>query len=163
MPLAKKFIQPKCCFCISLTSGCIIVSFYTLFFGFLNAGILVDDVLYKKTGKTDPWTKWFNICHVALNILSAVILLLSIVTKYVYFVFVWMAMFILHMIAYYIAFHAIVNVRMPFFNSPVTGSIYVLFMCLTLAIDIFCVYTVYCYYFVTTHPKDFRPPCADNK
>ncbi|KPU78908.1 uncharacterized protein Dana_GF26446, isoform B [Drosophila ananassae] len=161
MPLANKLVRNKCCCCISLTSGCIIVSFYTLFFGFLNAGILVDDVLYRESGKTDPWSKWFNICHVGLNILAALILLLSIVTKYVNFVFVWMAMFILHMIAYYVAFHAMINVRMPFFNSAITGSIYVICMCLTLGIDFFCLYTVYCYYFVTTHPDDFRPRCVD--
>lgn len=49
MPFLRKLVRQEFCFCISLTSGCIIVSFYTLFFGFLNAGTTVDEVIYKNS------------------------------------------------------------------------------------------------------------------
>ncbi|XP_039488156.1 uncharacterized protein LOC120449634 isoform X2 [Drosophila santomea] len=80
MPFLRKLVRKEFCFCISLTSGCIIISFYTLFFGFLNAGTTVDEVIYKNTSKTDVYAKWFNVFHIALMIAAAVILLISVMT-----------------------------------------------------------------------------------
>ncbi|XP_033159643.1 uncharacterized protein LOC117140690 isoform X3 [Drosophila mauritiana] len=133
MPFLRKLVRQEFCFCISLTSGCIIVAFYTLFFGFINAGTTVDEVIYKDTLKTDVYAKWFNVFHIALMIAAAVILLVSIMTKYLRIVFVWMAMFIVHMISYYIVFNALINVRNPFFKSAVYAIIYVFVNLVTLA------------------------------
>ncbi|XP_033159642.1 uncharacterized protein LOC117140690 isoform X2 [Drosophila mauritiana] len=152
MPFLRKLVRQEFCFCISLTSGCIIVAFYTLFFGFINAGTTVDEVIYKDTLKTDVYAKWFNVFHIALMIAAAVILLVSIMTKYLRIVFVWMAMFIVHMISYYIVFNALINVRNPFFKSAVYAIIYVFVNLVTL---------VYTYYYVKTHPDEFRPVCVD--
>ncbi|XP_016955848.1 uncharacterized protein LOC108028488 isoform X3 [Drosophila biarmipes] len=77
-------------------------------------------------------------------------------------VFIWMAMFIIHMISYYIVFNALVNVRNPFFASALAASMYVLVNLVTLALDIFCLIKVYSYYYVKKHPDEFRPPCVDN-
>ncbi|XP_033159640.1 uncharacterized protein LOC117140690 isoform X1 [Drosophila mauritiana] len=161
MPFLRKLVRQEFCFCISLTSGCIIVAFYTLFFGFINAGTTVDEVIYKDTLKTDVYAKWFNVFHIALMIAAAVILLVSIMTKYLRIVFVWMAMFIVHMISYYIVFNALINVRNPFFKSAVYAIIYVFVNLVTLGIDLFCVLKVYTYYYVKTHPDEFRPVCVD--
>ncbi|XP_016955847.1 uncharacterized protein LOC108028488 isoform X1 [Drosophila biarmipes] len=162
MPFIRKLIRKKFCFCLSLTSGCIIISFYTLFFGFLNAGTTVDEVIYRETFKTDVWAKWFNVFHIALMIAAAVVLLISVMMKYIKVVFIWMAMFIIHMISYYIVFNALVNVRNPFFASALAASMYVLVNLVTLALDIFCLIKVYSYYYVKKHPDEFRPPCVDN-
>eukprot|EP00099_Drosophila_melanogaster_P002625 NP_001137983.2 uncharacterized protein Dmel_CG42263 [Drosophila melanogaster] len=161
MPFLRKLVRQEFCFCISLTSGCIIVSFYTLFFGFLNAGTTVDEVIYKNTLKTDVYAKWFNVFHIALMIAAAVILLISVMTKYLRIVFVWMAMFIIHMISYYIIFNALINVRNPFFKSAVSAIIYVFVNLVTLGIDLFCLLKVYTYYYVKAHPDEFRPVCVD--
>ncbi|XP_032573571.1 uncharacterized protein LOC116800939 isoform X2 [Drosophila sechellia] len=133
MPFLRKLVTQEFCFCISLTSGCIIVAFYTLFFGFINAGTTVDEVIYTNTLKTDVYAKWFNVFHIALMIAAAVILLVSVMTKYLRIVFVWMAMFIVHMISYYIVFNALINVRNPFFKSAVYAIIYVFVNLVTLA------------------------------
>ncbi|XP_043646717.1 uncharacterized protein LOC122615713 isoform X1 [Drosophila teissieri] len=161
MPFLRKLVRKEFCFCISLTSGCIIISFYTLFFGFLNAGTTVDEVIYKNTFKTDVYAKWFNVFHIALMIAAAVILLISVMTKYLRIVFVWMAMFIIHMISYYIIFNALINVRNPFFKRAVSAFIYVLVNLVTLGIDLFCLLEVYSYYYVKSHPDQFRPACVD--
>ncbi|XP_032573570.1 uncharacterized protein LOC116800939 isoform X1 [Drosophila sechellia] len=161
MPFLRKLVTQEFCFCISLTSGCIIVAFYTLFFGFINAGTTVDEVIYTNTLKTDVYAKWFNVFHIALMIAAAVILLVSVMTKYLRIVFVWMAMFIVHMISYYIVFNALINVRNPFFKSAVYAIIYVFVNLVTLGIDLFCVLKVYTYYYVKTHPDEFRPVCVD--
>ncbi|KMZ00660.1 uncharacterized protein LOC27208393 isoform X2 [Drosophila simulans] len=160
MPFLRKLVRKKFCFCFSLTSGCIIVAFYTLFFGFINAGTTVDEVIYNNTLKTDVYAKWFNVFHIALMIAAAVILLVSVMT-YLRIVFVWMAMFIIHMISYYIVFNALINVRNPFFESAVYAIIYVFVNLVTLGIDLFCVLKVYTYYYVKTHPDEFRPVCVD--
>ncbi|KQS44280.1 uncharacterized protein Dere_GG26808, isoform A [Drosophila erecta] len=157
MPFLRKLVRQEFCFCISLTSGCIIISFYTLFFGFLNAGTTVDEVIYKKTFKTDVYAKWFNVFHIALMIAAAVILLISVMT----IVFIWMAMFIIHMISYYIVFNALINVRNPFLKSAVPAFLYVLVNLVTLGIDLFCLLKVYSYYYVKSHPDQFRPACVD--
>ncbi|XP_016990979.1 uncharacterized protein LOC108052931 isoform X2 [Drosophila rhopaloa] len=157
MPIIRKLVSQKFCFCMSLSSGCIIISFYTLFFGFINAGTTVDEVIYKKSLKTDIWAKWFNVFHIGLMIAAAVVLLISVMTV----VFVWMAMYIIHVISYYIVFNALVNTRNPFLSSPLSTSIYVLINVLTLVIDIFFMIIVFSYYYVKKHPDEFRPPCID--
>jgi len=43
-----------------------------------------------------------------------------------------MAMFIIHMISYYIVFNALVNVRNPFFSSALSAFLYVLVNLVTL-------------------------------
>ncbi|XP_016990972.1 uncharacterized protein LOC108052931 isoform X1 [Drosophila rhopaloa] len=161
MPIIRKLVSQKFCFCMSLSSGCIIISFYTLFFGFINAGTTVDEVIYKKSLKTDIWAKWFNVFHIGLMIAAAVVLLISVMTKYSKVVFVWMAMYIIHVISYYIVFNALVNTRNPFLSSPLSTSIYVLINVLTLVIDIFFMIIVFSYYYVKKHPDEFRPPCID--
>ncbi|XP_016990988.1 uncharacterized protein LOC108052931 isoform X3 [Drosophila rhopaloa] len=150
MPIIRKLVSQKFCFCMSLSSGCIIISFYTLFFGFINAAL-----------KTDIWAKWFNVFHIGLMIAAAVVLLISVMTKYSKVVFVWMAMYIIHVISYYIVFNALVNTRNPFLSSPLSTSIYVLINVLTLVIDIFFMIIVFSYYYVKKHPDEFRPPCID--
>ncbi|XP_017122098.1 uncharacterized protein LOC108142621 isoform X3 [Drosophila elegans] len=140
MPFLRKLVRRKFCFCLSLSSGCIVISFYTLFFGFLNAGTFVDEDIYKK---------------------SAVLLLISVMMKHTKIVFVWMTMYIIHMVSYYIVFNAMINVRNPFLRTPLSASIYVLVNVLTLAIDIFWLIIVYSYYYVKKHPEEFRPPCID--
>ncbi|XP_017059952.1 uncharacterized protein LOC108100510 isoform X2 [Drosophila ficusphila] len=159
MPCLRRLVTRKFLFCLSLTSGCIIISFYTLIFGFLNAGTTVDEVIYRNTLKTDIWAKWFNVFHILLMIAAAVILLVSVLTKYIKMVFIWMALFIIHMISYYIVFNAIVNVRNPFLGSALSLSLYVLVNAVTL--DIFCLLIVYSYYYVKGHPEEFRPPCVE--
>ncbi|XP_017122096.1 uncharacterized protein LOC108142621 isoform X1 [Drosophila elegans] len=161
MPFLRKLVRRKFCFCLSLSSGCIVISFYTLFFGFLNAGTFVDEDIYKKSFKTDIRAKWFNVFHIGLMIAAAVLLLISVMMKHTKIVFVWMTMYIIHMVSYYIVFNAMINVRNPFLRTPLSASIYVLVNVLTLAIDIFWLIIVYSYYYVKKHPEEFRPPCID--
>ncbi|XP_017071175.1 uncharacterized protein LOC108107890 isoform X2 [Drosophila eugracilis] len=161
MQFLRKLIRRKFCFCLSLTSGCIIISFYTLFFGFLNAGTAVDEVIYTKTFKTDVYAKWFNVFHIALMIAAAVILLITVMTKYLEVVFVWMAMFAIHIIAYYIIFNALINVRNPFLKGALSATVYVLVNLVTLGLDLYCIIKVYSYYYVKKHPEEFNPPCVN--
>ncbi|SPP77275.1 Hypothetical predicted protein, partial [Drosophila guanche] len=81
---------------------------------------------------TDVWIKWFNICHVCLMISAAVLLLVAVMLKHILSLLIWMGLFAVHIIAYYIVFHAIVNVRNPFFGDALAGSIYVGVILLTL-------------------------------
>jgi len=48
-----------------------------------------------------------------------------------------MAMFIIHMISYYIIFNALINVRNPFFKSAVSAIIYVFVNLVTLGKHIY--------------------------
>ncbi|XP_017034263.2 uncharacterized protein [Drosophila kikkawai] len=159
--LFRKLIRRKCCFCMQIKTGCIVISFYTLFFGFINAGIIVDDAIWKKTNKTDKFTKWFIVFHIALMIAAAVILLIGILAKLLKFVVLWMTMFLIHMIAYYVVFNGLVYGRNPFFNSGLSISIYVLAMLITLGIDLYCILIVSFHYYIEKHPDEFRPACVD--
>ncbi|XP_020815860.1 uncharacterized protein LOC110189924 [Drosophila serrata] len=161
MPLRRKLIKYKCCFCMSLKTGCVIISFYTLFFGFINAGTIVDDAIYKQTSKTDKSIKWFNVFHIALMIAAAVVLLIAIMSKIMKLVILWITMFVIHMISYYIVFHALPYGRNPYFHSALSISVYVLAMLITLVIDLYCILIVYFHYYVTRNPDEFRPPCVD--
>ncbi|KAI8036775.1 hypothetical protein M5D96_010576 [Drosophila gunungcola] len=82
--------------------------------------------------KTDIRAKWFNVFHIGLMIAAAVLLLISVMTKYIKIVFVWMTLYIIHMVSYYIVFNAMINVRNPFLRTPLSASIYVLVNVLTL-------------------------------
>ncbi|KAH8240044.1 hypothetical protein KR032_010548 [Drosophila birchii] len=161
MSLFKKLIRFKCCRFFSLKTGCIIISFYTLFFGFINAGTIVDDAIFKQTKKTDKPIQWFNVCHIAMMIAAAVVLLIAVMAKLMEFIILWMTMFIIHIISYYIVFHALSYSRNPYFRSAISICVYVLLMLISLVIDLYCILIVYFHYYVTKNPDEFRPPCVD--
>ncbi|XP_034658767.1 uncharacterized protein LOC117895315 [Drosophila subobscura] len=161
MPQRRKCTLRKCCYCISLYCGSILISFYTILSGLLNAATLTDELIFRKNSSTDVWIKWFNICHVCLMIAAAVLLLVAVMTKHILSLLIWMGLFAVHIFAYYIAFHAMVNVRSPFFGDALSGSIYVCVILLTLGIDIFCMIVVYSRYNELKNPHDFMPKCVD--
>ncbi|XP_022218109.2 uncharacterized protein LOC111071208 [Drosophila obscura] len=162
MPHRRKCTVRNCCFCVSLYCGSILVSFYTIMSGLLNAATLTDELIFRKYSSTDEWIKWFNILHVCLMIGAAVLLLVAVMTNHKLSMLIWMGLFVVHIIAYYIAFHAMVNVRNPFFGNTLSAAIYVCVILLTLAIDIFCLIVVYSRYNELKNPHDFISKCVDH-
>ncbi|EDW29603.1 GL22903 [Drosophila persimilis] len=100
--------------------------------GLLNAATLADDIIFRKNLSSDNWVKWFNIGHVCLMIAAAVILLVAVMTNHILSIQIWMGLFVVHIIGYYIAYHAVINVRNPFFSSALSTVLYVLVILLTL-------------------------------
>ncbi|XP_017137395.1 uncharacterized protein LOC108152513 isoform X1 [Drosophila miranda] len=161
MPHRRKCTLRKCCFCISLYCGSILIAFYTIMSGLLNAATLADDIIFRKNLSSDNWVKWFNVSHVCLMIAAAVILLVAVMTNHILSIQIWMGLFVVHIIGYYIAYHAMINVRNPFFSSALSTALYVLVILLTLAIDIYCLIVVYSRYNQLKNPQDYMPKCVD--
>ncbi|XP_068149212.1 uncharacterized protein [Drosophila tropicalis] len=152
------FVLRRCCFCLSLYCGCILISFYTILIGLINAATIADEVHFSKTYDTNAFLKWFNIFHTSLMVIAAIFLLVTTLTTMKSALWIWCVLFLIHMIAYYIIFN--IMAKNPFVTSIVNILLYALIIVLSFLLDLYALFVVYSFYYELGHPP--RIPCRES-
>ncbi|ALC44648.1 maker746 [Drosophila busckii] len=145
----------KCC-CFTLRTGSIVASFYTVLLSLVNVITFVDHLLFLRTNSFALWTKWFNIAHAVIMLMSGITLLISILFRIRLLAIVWFVLFIVHMLAYYLLFNVVLHTKKinPYAEQRTTFAIYIVAMVVTFALDIYAWLIVWSFFWLGPHkPK----------